>query len=69
VSPALRNVDSFACWKHARDAVEDRDIFAGVFKSDSFGAAIALMSCQPSCPAARGVNGTARELELERSRF
>ena len=45
VSTQILKVDSFAYWKHSRDFVDSLDIFAGVFKSYFFGAAIALISC------------------------
>ena len=53
VSTQILNVDSFAYWKHTRDFVDSLDIFAGVFKSFFFGAAIALISCH------RGFNSRA----------
>ncbi|QEH34409.1 ABC transport permease subunit MlaE [Aquisphaera giovannonii] len=53
ISTQVLGVDSFAYWQHSRRFVESLDIFAGVFKSFFFGAAIALISCH------RGFNSTA----------
>ena len=45
VSTQVLRVDSFAYWQHSREYVGGLDLFAGVFKSFFFGAAIALISC------------------------
>ena len=60
VGTAILNVDSFAYRKHSRDTVENLDIFAGVFKSCFFGAAIVLISCHRGLDAHAGAQGVAR---------
>ncbi len=57
VSTQILNVDSFAYWKHTRDFVDSLDIFAGVFKSYFFGAAIALISCHRGFNSKAGAEG------------
>ena len=60
VSTQILNVDSFAYWKHTRDFVDSLDIFAGVFKSYFFGAAIALISCHRGFNSQAGAEGVGR---------
>ena len=60
VSTQILNVDSFAYWKHTRDFVDSLDIFAGVFKSYFFGAAIALISCHRGFNSRAGAEGVGR---------
>jgi phospholipid/cholesterol/gamma-HCH transport system permease protein len=60
VSTQILNVDSFAYWMHTRDFVESLDIFAGVFKSYFFGAAIALISCHRGFNSKAGAEGVGR---------
>ena len=57
VATQILGVDSFAYWKHSRDFVESLDIFAGVFKSYFFGAAIALISCHRGFNSSAGAEG------------
>ena len=60
VSTQILKIDSFAYWKHTRDFVDSLDIFAGVFKSYFFGAAIALISCHRGFNARAGAEGVGR---------
>ena len=60
VSTQILNVDSFAYWMHTRDFVDSLDIFAGVFKSYFFGAAIALVSCHRGFNSKAGAEGVGR---------
>ena len=60
VSTQILNIDSFAYWKHTRDFVDSLDIFAGVFKSYFFGAAIALISCHRGFNSRAGAEGVGR---------
>ena len=60
VSTQVLNVDSFAYWMHTRDFVDSIDIFAGVFKSYFFGAAIALISCHRGFNSRAGAEGVGR---------
>ena len=60
VSTQILSVDSFAYWKHTRDFVDSLDIFAGVFKSYFFGAAIALISCHRGFNSKAGAEGVGR---------
>lgn len=57
VSTQLLMVDSYAYWQHSRDYVGSADLFAGVFKSFFFGAAIALISCQRGFHSRAGAEG------------
>ena len=57
VSTQILNIDSFAYWMHTRDFVDSLDIFAGVFKSYFFGAAIALVSCHRGFNSKAGAEG------------
>ncbi|MGE3822089.1 MAG: MlaE family ABC transporter permease [Isosphaeraceae bacterium] len=60
VSTQLLMVDSFAYWQHSRDYVGTADLFAGVFKSFFFGAAIALISCHRGFNSRAGAEGVGR---------
>jgi phospholipid/cholesterol/gamma-HCH transport system permease protein len=60
VATQVLGVDSFAYWKHSRDFVESLDIFAGVFKSYFFGAAIALISCHRGFNSGAGAEGVGK---------
>src|SRR5215831_20223772 len=60
VSTQILNVDSYAYWKHTRDFVDSLDIFAGVFKSYFFGAAIALISCHRGFNSSAGAEGVGK---------
>jgi phospholipid/cholesterol/gamma-HCH transport system permease protein len=60
VSTQLMMVDSYAYWEHSREYVGSADLFAGVFKSFFFGAAIALISCQRGFNSRAGAEGVGR---------
>jgi len=60
VTTQLLEVDSFAYWQHSREYVGGLDIFAGVFKSFFFGAAIALISCHRGFHSRAGAEGVGR---------
>jgi phospholipid/cholesterol/gamma-HCH transport system permease protein len=60
VSTQLLNVDSYAYWQHSREFVGTADIFAGVFKSYFFGAAIAVISCHRGFNSRAGAEGVGR---------
>src|SRR5262249_18757343 len=60
VSTQLLGVDSFAYWQHSREYVDSVDLFAGVFKSCFFGAAIALISCHRGFHSRAGAEGVGR---------
>src|SRR3954454_7764478 len=60
VSTQLLAVDSYYYWYHSRDFVDSLDIFAGVFKSYFFGAAIALISCHRGFNSKAGAEGGGR---------
>jgi phospholipid/cholesterol/gamma-HCH transport system permease protein len=60
VSTQLLMVDSFAYWQHSREYVGGLDLFAGVFKSLFFGAAIALISCHRGFHSRAGAEGVGR---------
>jgi phospholipid/cholesterol/gamma-HCH transport system permease protein len=57
VSTQLLMVDSYAYWQHSREYVGAADLFAGVFKSFFFGAAIALISCHRGFNSRAGAEG------------
>jgi phospholipid/cholesterol/gamma-HCH transport system permease protein len=64
VSTQVMKVDSYYYWYHSRRFVDGLSIFAGIFKSYFFGAAIALISCHRgfhSKPGAEGVGRAATE--------
>ena len=60
ITTQVMGVDSFAYWKHSRDFVEGLDIFAGIFKSYFFGAAIALISCHRGFHSSAGAEGVGK---------
>jgi phospholipid/cholesterol/gamma-HCH transport system permease protein len=60
VSTQLLLVDSYAYWQHSREYVGGADLFAGVFKSFFFGAAIALISCHRGFNSRAGAEGVGR---------
>ncbi len=60
VSTKILMVDSFAYWQHSREFVDGIDIFAGVFKSFFFGAAIALISCHRGFNSRAGAEGVGK---------
>ncbi len=53
-------VDTHEYWMHSASAIENWDIFAGVFKSVFFGAAIALISCYKGFQSRQGAEGVGR---------
>ncbi len=57
VSTQLLMVDSYAYWQHSREYVGSADLFAGIFKSFFFGAAIALISCHRGFNSRAGAEG------------
>jgi phospholipid/cholesterol/gamma-HCH transport system permease protein len=64
VSTQMLKVDPYHYWYYSRKYVDSIDLFAGVFKSYFFGAAIALISCHRgfhSKPGAEGVGRAATE--------
>jgi phospholipid/cholesterol/gamma-HCH transport system permease protein len=60
VSTQIFKIDSYAYWKHTRDFLDSLDIFAGIFKSYFFGAAIALISCHRGFHSRAGAEGVGR---------
>lgn len=60
VSTQMLKVDSFHYWLHSREYVGSLDLFAGVFKSYFFGAAIALISCHRGFHSRAGAEGVGR---------
>ena len=60
VSTQLMMVDSYAYWQHSRDFVGSADLFAGIFKSFFFGAAIAVISCHRGFNSRAGAEGVGR---------
>ena len=60
VSTQLLGVDSYAYWLHSREFVGSADLFAGIFKSFFFGAAIALISCHRGFNSGAGAEGVGR---------
>ena len=60
VSTQLLMVDSYAYWQHSRNYVGSADLFAGIFKSFFFGAAIALISCHRGFNSRAGAEGVGR---------
>jgi len=53
-------VDTHEYWMHSANAIENWDIFAGVFKSVFFGAAIALIACYKGFQSRQGAEGVGR---------
>jgi phospholipid/cholesterol/gamma-HCH transport system permease protein len=60
VSTQILMVDSYAYWEHSREYVGAADLFAGVFKSFFFGAAIAVISCHRGFNSRAGAEGVGR---------
>jgi phospholipid/cholesterol/gamma-HCH transport system permease protein len=60
VSTQLLGVDSYYYWYHSRNYVGALDVFAGVFKSLFFGAAIAIISCHRGFHSRAGAEGVGR---------
>jgi phospholipid/cholesterol/gamma-HCH transport system permease protein len=60
VSTQMLGVDSYHYWAHSREYVDGIDIFAGVFKSYFFGAAIALISCHRGFNCSAGAEGVGK---------
>lgn len=60
VSTQMLGVDAFHYWDHSREYVGSLDLFAGVFKSFFFGAAIALISCHRGFHSRAGAEGVGR---------
>ncbi len=60
VSTQMLGVDSYHYWAHSREYVGSLDLFAGVFKSFFFGAAIALISCHRGFHSKAGAEGVGR---------
>ena len=60
VCTQLLMVDSYAYWQHSREYVGSADLFAGVFKSFFFGAAIALISCHRGFNSRAGAEGVGK---------
>ncbi len=56
----LLGIDSHHYWANSRDYVSNFDLFAGVFKSLFFGAAIALISCHRGFHCEAGAQGVGR---------
>jgi phospholipid/cholesterol/gamma-HCH transport system permease protein len=57
VSTQMMNVDPYHYWYYSRKYVGSLDLFAGVFKSYFFGAAIALISCHRGFHSKAGAEG------------
>jgi phospholipid/cholesterol/gamma-HCH transport system permease protein len=60
VATQMLGVDSYHYWAHSRSYVGGLDIFAGVFKSYFFGAAIALISCHRGFNCSAGAEGVGK---------
>lgn len=60
VSTQILHVDSYHYWAHSREFVGGLDLFAGVFKSYFFGAAIALISCHRGFHSKAGAEGVGK---------
>src|SRR4029077_2243552 len=60
VSTQMLNVDPYHYWAYSREYVGGLDIFAGIFKSYFFGAAIALISCHRGFHSRAGAEGVGR---------
>lgn len=60
VSTQILGVDAYHYWYHSRQYVGGLDLFAGVFKSYFFGAAIALISCHRGFHSRAGAEGVGR---------
>ncbi len=60
ISTQVMGVDAFHYWLHSRRYVGSLDLFAGVFKSFFFGAAIALISCHRGFNSKAGAEGVGK---------
>ena len=60
VSTQILGVDSYHYWQHSRSFVGGLDVFAGVFKSYFFGAAIAIISCHRGFHCSAGAEGVGK---------
>src|SRR4051794_33410223 len=60
VSTQMLGVDPYHYWYHSRQYVGGLDLFAGVFKSFFFGAAIALISCHRGFHSKAGAEGVGK---------
>lgn len=60
VSTQMLKVNEYYYWYHSRQYVGGLDLFAGVFKSYFFGAAIALISCHRGFHSKGGAEGVGR---------
>lgn len=57
---AILNIESYHYWENSRHFVGNFDLFAGVFKSTFFGAAISLISCYRGFHCEPGAEGVGR---------
>ncbi len=60
ISTQVMGVDPFHYWNNSRHYVGSLDLFAGVFKSYFFGAAIALISCHRGFHSKAGAEGVGK---------
>ncbi|WZO97906.1 ABC transporter permease [Isosphaeraceae bacterium EP7] len=60
VSTKILGVDSYFYWYHSRNYVGALDLFAGIFKSFFFGAAIAMISCHRGFNSKAGAEGVGK---------
>ncbi len=60
VSTQMMGVDPYHYWNNSRSYVGSLDLFAGVFKSYFFGAAIALISCHRGFHSKAGAEGVGK---------
>lgn len=60
ISTQIMGVDPYHYWLHSRRYVGSLDLFAGVFKSFFFGAAIALISCHRGFHSKAGAEGVGK---------
>ena len=60
ISTQIMGVDAYHYWFHSRRYVGSLDLFAGVFKSFFFGAAIALISCHRGFHSKAGAEGVGK---------
>ena len=60
VSTQMLKVNEYYYWYHSRQYVGGLDLFAGVFKSLFFGAAIAIISCHRGFHSRAGAEGVGR---------
>src|SRR4051812_15645949 len=60
ISTQVMGIDAYHYWFHSRKYVGSLDLFAGVFKSYFFGAAIALISCHRGFHSKAGAEGVGK---------